>query len=460
MSRLACLFICLFLLPLTARAQIDPKVVQEVYDRVTPSLVVVQYTWDSELGKREVFTPAIVVSADGLVMFSMYAVSLEIPDEQLKDFKVVIPSVEKDHQELEAEFTGRDERTLLAFARIKEKGTYPALKFVDTPVQLGESLMSIGLLPKQGGYKGYVMRSTVAAHLRGAYPYILVSGGLGMVGAPVINAKGEAVGFVNWQQGQSPYLNFLQQPLQAVQLPPTLFQPSRDFAQSFEDPIESGKPQALPWSGMGQITGLTKDVADFFGLKDTPAVEITDVIPGGPADKVGLKKGMKIVKLDGKPIERGDEPDDLPQILQRYLHRKKVGDTVAVTIIEARGKEPREVKVVLEGQPARPNIAKRFWAEDLGFGVRELTFYDTYFRRLPVDQKGVSISLIKPEGAAETAKLAANDIVTELNDTPVATLEDFKKVYESTRASKPGDAMKLVVLRQGATQVIRIEPPQ
>jgi hypothetical protein len=47
-----------------------------------------------------------------------------------------------------------------------------------------------------------------------------------------------------------------------------------------------------------------------------------------------------------------------------------------------------------------------------------------------------------------------------MNGQPVTDLEQFRKAYEAVRKEKPRDAIVLVVLRDGNTQTIRLEPPQ
>src|SRR3954466_10038375 len=105
-----------------ASADVGPDVAQKLYERVTPSLVAVKYTWESELGRRELTGAGVVVSADGLVMTTIGVVDQRIPDAQLKDFKILIPSQEHDADEVPAEFQGRDERTQLAFVKAKPAG--------------------------------------------------------------------------------------------------------------------------------------------------------------------------------------------------------------------------------------------------------------------------------------------------------------------------------------------------
>ena len=110
--------------------------------------------------------------------------------------------------------------------------------------------------------------------------------------------------------------------------------------------------------------------------------------------------------------------------------------------------------------PPRPNTAKRWFAEDLGFSAREMLFMDTYAKRLEPDAKGVIVSLIRPQSAAQTGGLQNEDLITELNRQPVTDLEQFKKAYQEFRKASPREAVVMVVQRQANTQVIRIEPPQ
>src|SRR2546423_2182327 len=190
----------------TARADVPPETAQKLLETVTPSLVAVQVTWEYEYGKFEYVGPGVVVSDDGLVMMTLSVVSPTIPDAQLKDFKITVPRADKDDEELEAVFCGRDERANLAFVRAKEPRKWTPVKFEDVPVATGERVMSVGMLPKSAGYKTYFQSGLISTKLRGEVPTFLVtSGALAAVGSPVFNMDGKAVGFVDGQSGR-PYL--------------------------------------------------------------------------------------------------------------------------------------------------------------------------------------------------------------------------------------------------------------
>src|SRR6478672_3946826 len=103
------------------RAEMTPEQARKLYEKVSPAFVAVQYVWETELGRREIVGAGVIVNEEGLVMIPLSLVHPQIPDKQLKEFKVIVPSQAKDPEELDAEFVGRDERNNVAFVRAKEK---------------------------------------------------------------------------------------------------------------------------------------------------------------------------------------------------------------------------------------------------------------------------------------------------------------------------------------------------
>lgn len=455
-----------FVLPVSARADVGPEAAQALCERVTPSLVGVKFTWESELGRRELSGAGTVVRDDGLIVCQLAVFDMRLPDDQLKEFKIVVPDpAGGDPTELDARLHGRDERYNLAFLQpaepSKDGRTWKPITFEDVPVGVGEPILSVGLLPEAAGYKTYFAESAVSVALRGETPQVLVQGGgLTGVGSPVFNAAGKAIGMVNFQQGTTPFLNDPQNALASIANPPRFFLPARDFLPALADPPQEGKPIAVPWIGVPQLTGLTKDVAEVFDLVNQPAIQVGEVIPNTPAAESGLKRGDIIVKLNDQPLERGDEPEELPQIFRRRMMRMKVGEAVKLGVLRGRGEPLQDITITTGEMPKRPNTAKRWFAEDLGFSAREVVFTDTYQRRLPADAKGVVVALIRPQSAAQNGGLQINDMITELNRQPVTDVDAFQKAYEAFRMEKPKEAVVMVVLREGNTQTIRIEPPQ
>ena len=446
---------------------IAPDAAQKLVKEVTPSLVAVQYTYDGELGRRDFVGAGLVVGEDGTVITSISFTPQLLPDVQMKDFKIIIPG--DDLTEIDATFVGRDERSNLTFLRAnpskdkKQSMHWKPVKFENIPVNVGDEILSVGMLGKTASYQSYFTRSLVSANLRGETRHVLVTPeGLAAVGSPVFNGDGKAIGWVTMQAGQVITLNDPnpQNQLQGVYAPPRMFVPTKEFSLSLKDPPVAGQPLKLPWLGVAEMSGLKKEVAEYFGLTGQVAVQVGDVIKDTPADKAGIKAGNVIVKLNGKPLERGDEPEEAAMILMKQVRNMKVGQEVTLSIIDEPNKAPTDIKVKLAERPKQENQAKRFFAEDLGFTAREIVFDDTYRRKLPADQKGVIVALVKPAGAAMTGKLERGDLITKLNQTQVTDVDQFKKEYQEFRKAKPREAVVLEAIRNGNDEIIRIEPPQ
>jgi len=106
------------------------------------------------------------------------------------------------------------------------------------------------------------------------------------------------------------------------------------------------------------------------------------------------------------------------------------------------------------------NLAKRYYADDLGFAVRDLVFTDRYTMKLPLDQKGVIVALLKPQGSAQSGGLRNSDVITKLNNEQVTDVDQFQKTYKAMRKEKAKDAIVLEVHRVEGENTIRIEPPR
>src|SRR6185369_8105695 len=123
--------------------------------------------------------------------------------------------------------------------------------------------------------------------LRGPVPQVLVSGdGLATVGSPVFNAQGQAIGIVHAQGGSSPLLGAGGgrgrssgggDSISSVLSPPKLFVPARDFLACLADPPTPGSPLKIPHLGLSNLSGLQKELAEYFNVKGQPAIQVGDV---------------------------------------------------------------------------------------------------------------------------------------------------------------------------------------
>ena len=61
---------------------------------------------------------------------------------------------------------------------------------------------------------------------------------------------------------------------------------------------------------MPKLKGLKKKMAEFFDLKNKPPSRSATSSPARPPRRPASRPRDIIVKIDGQPLERGDEPDE------------------------------------------------------------------------------------------------------------------------------------------------------
>ena len=119
--------------------------------------------------------------------------------------------------------------------------------------------------------------------------------------------------------------------------------------------IEDGKYD-YPYLGVSSMDELTLPVIEALGLKSQVGAYVTMVVPGGPADKAGLKAGTQqtsidgllaggdlVIAIDGRPVKTFDD------LLRYLINSKSPGDAVVLTIL--RGEETLDITITLDKRP-------------------------------------------------------------------------------------------------------------
>ena len=443
-------------------AELTPQRVARLTNAFEQSLVVIEYVWEGEEGRQELEGVGILVD-DGVVMAPLDLVPVVLPDAQVSDFKIKVPRRDGDPTEYDAILAGRDERSTVTYFELAEgqealpESARP-VKFAETPLMPGQPLVSIGRLPESAGYTTFTTVARVATNLRGPKPTVLVDGNLAGTGAVVFDLDGRAVGFVDRFGRRSPFLTGATA-LDVVEGLPQLFVPTSFLAPSLADRPTGGVDPAIPYLGIARAVGVSEDLRDYYGLGDRPAVQVGDIIAGSPADEADVNTGDVIVAVDGEELERGDTADEQPDIFNRNIGRKAPGTQVTLTLLNP-AREEREVAVTLGERPMQARSAERWYAEDLGFSVRELVLGDRYERKIALDSPGVAVAFVRPQSNAAAANLQVGDLVRRVNQTQVEDLAQFREAYEAFRESNADDPVVLEVLSQGDTRIVRIEAPQ
>lgn len=145
-----------------------------------------------------------------------------------------------------------------------------------------------------------------------------------------------------------------------------------------------------------------------------------------PAEKAGLKKGDRIIAVDGRPVQFVAE-------LRSVLGRKYAGDEIAFTA--QRGEQKLDVKLTL---------------------VEKIPPFDpAYFGILPQRQgEGAVVRIVLPDSPAERAGVKAKDTVTAWNNEPVTTA---RELAERVSRQRPGETATVMVQREGKPETLTVK---
>jgi serine protease Do len=160
--------------------------------------------------------------------------------------------------------------------------------------------------------------------------------------------------------------------------------------------------------------------------------------PGTPADKAGLVGGDVITTFDGHAIHTDDDMDDV-------LIKTPIGKTVDVVFI--RDGETKTTKLTTVSKEDFDRLMKAYRSRPEGRG--QFGFDDDETERVPVEGTklfGVKLNSILQSRPADVAGIKQGDIVTEFDNIPIRTPEEFKA---RVQRALPYSTVKVVVMRDG-----------
>jgi serine protease Do len=331
-----------------------------------------------------------------------------------------------DEREYDAKIIGRDPRTDLALIRIEGAKNLAPLKMGDSEkLEVGSWVLAVG---SPFGLEQTVTAGIVSAKGRfiGAGPYddfIQTDASInpGNSGGPLLNMNGEVIGINTAIVAQGQGIGF------AIPV---------NLAQSIVAQLKQHGSVTRGWMGVG-IQDLTPELAQYYGLPDQKGVLVTQVFPGDPADRAGIKTKDIIVAVDGKPVGTGRE-------LSSAVAGMAVGKEVPVKILRD-GKE-QTLKVQLAERKDEELAAKAAPPETDELGIRAADLNPESARRFGIDEneKGVVVAAVKPGSRADKAGLQQGDIVKEINRVAVQSVSEMKAEFGK---AKSGDSVPFLVRR-------------
>jgi serine protease Do len=339
-----------------------------------------------------------------------------------------------DGREFKARVIGRDAKTDLALIKISSFfKDLPTLPLGDSDkMRVGDWVLAIG---NPFGLEETVTQGIISATGRaigsGPYDNFLQTDAPinpGNSGGPLINLKGQVIGINTAIIASGQGIGF------AI--------PSNMAKNIIAQLKEKGKV-VRGWIGVSVQT-VTPEIAQSFGLKETGGALVSDVVPGGPAEAAGIKRGDIIVAFDGKNIGK---MSDLPVIVAGT----SVGTTVPVKVMRE-GKELTLNIKIAEMSEAGVAAQAAPTEERLGMTVGSIT--PQVMRELGLrDRTGVVVTDVAQGSPAEDAGIQAGDVIKETNRVPVNNIRDFETALRKSGKNRP---VLLLIKRGAATFYVSI----
>lgn len=343
-----------------------------------------------------------------------------------------------DRREYEATVVGSDKRSDLALLKVDEKNL-PVVTFGSPgELKVGEWVVAIG---SPFGLDYSVTAGIVSARGRSIpteenenyVPFIQTDVAInpGNSGGPLFNLKGEVVGInsqIYTRSGGSIGLSF------AIPI---------SVAIDVVDQLKTSGEVVRGWLGVG-IQEVDRNLAESFGLEKPMGALISQLEPGGPAEKGGVEVGDIVVEFNG---ERIDESADLPHV----VGLTRPGTTATVRVI--RDGKTRDLRLTvgkLSGDESRTVAQAEPSGGRIGLGVEELS--DQQKARLKISG-GVVVREVVPGQPGARAGLRPGDIITLIGSEPVKNVEDFEDIAAGLPANTH---IPVRILRRGMAGFVAI----
>ncbi|HET7434515.1 MAG TPA: Do family serine endopeptidase [Thermoanaerobaculia bacterium] len=250
----------------------------------------------------------------------------------------------------------------------------------------------------------------------------------GNSGGPLLNIAGEVVGINTAIRGGAQGLGFATPINTAKLLLPQLKQ---------------GKV-VRGYLGM-QITDVTEEIREAFGLQEARGALVQRVEEGAPAAKAGIQHGDVIVDIDGRQIRNNRELID-------YISYLPVGTNVKITVVRNGQRQTVTAKTAerpLDGDteneeetPAETEPVRN----KLGMSVTNITQQSRAMYGIDNDMTGIVVTSVKNVSAAGEANISEGDVISEVQGQKITTVEQFRSIIDK---AKSGARIRMYVTTPG-----------
>ncbi len=225
-----------------------------------------------------------------------------------------------------------------------------------------------------------------------------------------------------------------------------------NMAREIMEQLKTNGKVIRGWLGV-TMQDLTPGLADKFGLAVAEGALISDLAPGSPASKAGIRRGDTIVRFGGKTVES-------PASLKNMVAETGPGRVVRVEVL--RGRQKLHIRVALGQYPVDLAQNEELMAPRAqihmsafsGLGVVDLTRDITRQLGLPAGEKGVVISDVDEDSPSGTGGLRRGDVIEEVERRPIRTLSDFNAMVRRVETQK---SVLLLINRAGRRSYVLLK---
>ncbi len=373
----------------------------------------------------------VIIREDGIIVTNNHVVGEDTTEAEVRL---------SDRSRAIARIMGRDKETDIAVLKIETDKPLPAATFGNSrALKVGQWVLAVG---NPMGLDRTVTFGVISGigreqlNLSKYENFIQTDAAInpGNSGGPLFNLRGEVIGIntaiIHMAQGIG-------------------FSIPADMVSRVVDQLVSRGRVVRGWLGVG-IQGLTKELAQQFGIKEGQGVLINEVYEGDPAHGAGIQPGDIILTVDGLPV-------DSPNQLSRLVARVGPGEKATIQLLRDGNEMMYEVpmaerpeKTTLASLPSQTTEIK------LGLDVQALTAALAEEFELK-ETVGVLVSKVERGGLAHSEGIQEGDFITEVNRHATRNVAQFSEAVEKV---KPGQTVLLRIIRKARAFFIVLKTAQ